>query len=35
VFLAVICLLVAWREEPADERLSWAPPTSDDKVPAE
>jgi adenine/guanine/hypoxanthine permease len=35
VFLAAICLIVAWREEPADERLSWAPPTSDDKVPAE
>jgi adenine/guanine/hypoxanthine permease len=35
LFLAAICLFAAWREEPASERLGWAPPTSDDKVPAE
>ena len=35
VFLAAICLAVAWREEPASERFSWAPPTSEEEVPAE
>ena len=35
LLMGVICLFVAWREEPAHERFSWQPPIGDEKVPAE